>query len=79
MIRGIILPTQGRRRLLNQSTHFKVSHSTASAVFHGPIGWMTSALNNGRGPWPQWGRESPWNDDGFRQGVLRIQMISQII
>ena len=34
-----------RRRLLNQSTHLRVSHSTASADFHGPNLWITYVLN----------------------------------
>jgi len=33
------------RRLLYQSTHFKVSHSTSRIDFHGPIWLMTSVLN----------------------------------
>jgi hypothetical protein len=34
-----------RRRWLNQSTHLRVSHSTASAVLQDGRRWITSALN----------------------------------
>jgi len=33
-----------RRRVLNQSTHSRVAHSTASKLRQGPRRWMTSAL-----------------------------------
>ena len=72
-----------RRRLLYQSTHFKVSHSTSRIDFHGPIWLMrclacdclqsprrTSVLKIWRRPWPQWGRVSAGMDDAFGQRIV---------
>ncbi len=42
---GIFPMGSGRRRLLNQPSHFGVAYPTASKLRQGHRRWMTSALN----------------------------------